>query len=417
METELYSSIDWTFPDPSESRHQWDPSLMFPSGQEDSPAWTEPHLDLDSLLSASSYPFPEPGRNSYDHDAQIDEYGVSTLGYNVQPDEQVNTSRTSTASDHPTPQRTPITRSKKPAERKRGRPRKLIQDAGMSQEERRRAQVRNAQRAYRSRKEANTSFLKQRIAQLENTIKSMGSTVLSFGGDIVRSGALDSHPELLRPLGDTVRSCLGLPGFQSSGLRGGAAAAGLIASSQSDGRGMSIAEFIDQLRITCCYQAYLVLSNPSIPDRKIERPFRFLLGLMPRKEIASYFRDALLARAGHITLEKWDHIPLYRIGGAGTHYPRSGGRFPWVEGGSSGQSDRGDEQVEEAWFDIGDLEGYLAERGVVFAEASTGGSVSRFMQRLVRAAMCLGRSPGFRRRDVEAAADEFLSSCQSYEKG
>ncbi|KAL4913322.1 hypothetical protein BDW62DRAFT_192802 [Aspergillus aurantiobrunneus] len=338
----------------------------------------------------------------------------------------------------------PKRRSSKTGEaaRKRGRPRKLIDNTGVSPDERRRMQVRMAQRAYRSRKDANVSSLKDRINQLETAVRQMSTAVISFGDDLVRSGALGSHPDLLKPLGNTVQACLALPAlphgdfdYQDEAAESTAGRKKRIPPSPSGSEGaetMEIAEFIDRLHVTCSYQAYLVCANPAVPSRRIERPFRILLSLMPRAFVAEFFKDWLLARAGQKTLDHWDHIPFFRLGGAGTHYPVSGNMhfpFPTRQGSFAVEEDvlrfpfDVQKDLEDEWFDLRDLQGYLRERQTVFPASATPMStigsglkeqatngVSRLMQRLVKGAICLGRSPGFRRRDVEAAVDEFVAS-------
>ncbi|QMW31759.1 hypothetical protein G4B84_007140, partial [Aspergillus flavus NRRL3357] len=69
--------------------------------------------------------------------------------------------------------------------RKRGRPRKALGTRmDKNKKDRRRTQVRLAQRAYRSRKEANVEFLNKRAAQLEAAAQKMGEAALKeIGGD------------------------------------------------------------------------------------------------------------------------------------------------------------------------------------------------------------------------------------------
>ncbi|KAL4978318.1 hypothetical protein BDW66DRAFT_130753 [Aspergillus desertorum] len=275
-------------------------------------------------------------------------------------------------------------------------------------------------------------------------MKQISTAVISFGDDLVRSGALDTHPELLKPLGNTVQACLSLPVIPHSenvddcrSENSGHKRRMLLPSSFSSSSDntteetltMSIPEFIDRLHVTCSYQAYLVSANPSIPQWRIERPFRIMLSLMPRAFVSEYFKDWLLARAGHKSMDHWEHIPFFRVGGAGTHYPIPSGNvhhpFPAAQSPASVQenvsaftADMGDE-AEDVWFDLGDLQGYLTERGVVFPALGSGlkeqgtTGVARLMQSLVRVAICLGRSPGFRRRDVERVVDAFLASSLS----
>ncbi|KAL4819546.1 hypothetical protein BDW67DRAFT_132920 [Aspergillus spinulosporus] len=464
MEAEFYNSMNWALTtDPTDSLFPWDlgvdADFLPRSTQADAVArpggegWGE----LDQLLSASSYPVPEAQMQPQ---AEINYNSALPLLGGLLVDND-NPSSTDSGNQHtsadesttatapaPAPRaRPPKQRASEPA-KKRGRPRKFIEDGGLNAEERRRTQVRMAQRAYRSRKEASVSSLKERISQLETAMKQISTAVISFGDDLVRSGALDTHPELLKPLGNTVQACLALPaiphsesvarpGFENAGHKRGMLPSSSCSSSDDttgEAMTMSIPEFIDRLHVTCSYQAYLVTANPSVPQRNIERPFRFLLSLMPRAFVAEYFKDWLLARAGHKSMDQWDHIPFLRIGGAGTHYLVSNGNvhYPLPSSRSSATvqedvsafaADMGGE-AEDIWFDLGDLQGYLTERRVVFPAYNPGAGtvpleglreqvatdVARLMQSLVRVAICLGRSPGFRRRDVERVVDAFLAS-------
>ncbi|KAL4779765.1 hypothetical protein BJX76DRAFT_68364 [Aspergillus varians] len=447
METELYSSINWALnTDPAESLFPWETASAWP-GQTD----TRTDAQLDLLLSASSYPMPEPplfpDQQDLEQNHPVHLYGGLFINEDDTASEQAGTQPADNDNPAAAPARSqPNTRVSKPAPpvKKRGRPRKLIEEAGVNAEERRRAQVRMAQRAYRSRKDANVSSLKERINQLEVAVKQMSTSVISLGDDIVRSGALDSHPDLLRPLGNTVQACLALPmiphgDFSDSQVElqdsspGQNRRVGYPSPSSSESADtMDISEFADRLHVTCSYQAYLVCANPAIPERRLESRFLILLSVMPRPFVAEFFKDWLLARAGHKTLDHWSHIPFFRIGGAGTHYPASGDpHFPFPNRQGSAAIQEGlsrftpdvQDELEDEWFDLGDLQGYLHERQVVFPASArsispVGGrqkdpsatSVSHLMQQLIKGAICLGRTPGFRRRDVEMAVDEFLAS-------
>ncbi|KAL6236696.1 hypothetical protein BDW75DRAFT_206281 [Aspergillus navahoensis] len=466
MEKEFYNSVNWALTtDPTDALFPWDLGVDRDgppqSTQAEAEAGARAWGDLDQLLSATSYPVPEPPLQTQaetKYNSLLPLYGgllvdndnlsSTDSGNQLTSTDEFTTATVRASGPGPRP---PKQRPSEPA-RKRGRPRKLIEDGGVNPEERRRTQVRIAQRAYRSRKEASVSSLKDRISKLEAAMKQISTAVISFGGDLVRSGALDTHPELLKPLGSTVQACLALPviphretvadyGFENPGHRRGMLPPS-SSSSSDDTTGqtmaMSIPEFVDRLHITCSYQAYLFTANPSIPQRRIERPFRILLNLMPRAFVAEFFKDWLLARAGHKSMDHWEHIPFFRIGGAGTHYPAPSENvhhpFPDARSLVSAQKDvsaftvdMGDE-VEDVWFDLGDLQGYLTERGVVFPAFGPGAElaslgpglkeqgttdVARLMRSLVRAAVCLGRSPGFRRRDVERAVDAFLASSLS----
>ncbi|PGH16921.1 hypothetical protein AJ80_04989 [Polytolypa hystricis UAMH7299] len=82
--------------------------------------------------------------------------------------------------------------------KKRGRPRLDTQDETAA--ERRRTQIRLAQRAYRLRKEATISSLNQRVAELEETVEEMSRSFLAFNDEAMNSGLLSSQPELAEQL-------------------------------------------------------------------------------------------------------------------------------------------------------------------------------------------------------------------------
>ncbi|RYO62455.1 hypothetical protein AA0116_g4829 [Alternaria tenuissima] len=76
----------------------------------------------------------------------------------------------------------------------RGRPRVDTQDATAA--DRRRTQIRLAQRAYRQRKETTISSLKNQSAQLHSIIEQMNKTFLKLNESTVKSGLLQLNPTL-----------------------------------------------------------------------------------------------------------------------------------------------------------------------------------------------------------------------------
>ncbi|KAF2006670.1 hypothetical protein P154DRAFT_222374 [Amniculicola lignicola CBS 123094] len=80
----------------------------------------------------------------------------------------------------------------------RGRPRVDTQDATAA--DRRRTQIRLAQRAYRQRKETTISSLKQQNTTLQTIIEQMNKSFLRFNDSALRSGVLQVNPGLGREL-------------------------------------------------------------------------------------------------------------------------------------------------------------------------------------------------------------------------
>ncbi|KAF2677534.1 hypothetical protein K458DRAFT_319319 [Lentithecium fluviatile CBS 122367] len=80
----------------------------------------------------------------------------------------------------------------------RGRPRVDTQDATAA--DRRRTQIRLAQRAYRQRKESTISSLKDQNTRLQNIIEQMNKSFLQFNDSALKSGLLQINPALAQQL-------------------------------------------------------------------------------------------------------------------------------------------------------------------------------------------------------------------------
>ncbi|KAE8404292.1 hypothetical protein BDV37DRAFT_115003 [Aspergillus pseudonomiae] len=440
---------------------------------------------LTSLLSASSYPIPEP---FYQHGQFPSEgYGASLsvpngflLPGSDAGERMLSLDRRTPSTDTQRPTQNAQKTTKRelnessggPTAKKRGRPRKTMDTRmGEDPEERRRMQIRLAQRAYRSRKEANITSLKGRISQLEATLEKMSSAVVSFSDNLVQSGALSSHPDIASHLRDTVQTCLALakeaskdgepesPDTSSHGEESTSSTSagpdGMPTDHNTSPRShaeqttppesgpskpispplsepiepsaMDISLFIEQLHLACVYQGYLVLSNPSVPMSRIERPFRFLFTLMDRPHLTAAFEALLHAKLSQKRLEEcYAGVPFFKLGGAGTHYARSTGQaqegekplcryqqWATIHDPLARFSPDIRKEMEGDWFDMQDLAGYLREKGVrLFSSAPsetdrklsrTPINVTRFTQTLISRGICLGRTPGFQRSDVDSA--------------
>ncbi|EED12586.1 hypothetical protein TSTA_006150 [Talaromyces stipitatus ATCC 10500] len=136
------------------------------------------------IISSSSYPIPERFERG-----RIDSnilYGGLTL---VQNEDTTRPSTPKAKSKRDTnKQGTSKSNDTKVSKRKRGRPRVLDKDENAA--ERRRTQIRLAQRAYRSRKEATISSLSQRLSVLDAAIREMNVSVGNFRNVLVGSGLL-----------------------------------------------------------------------------------------------------------------------------------------------------------------------------------------------------------------------------------
>ncbi|KAJ3485243.1 hypothetical protein NLG97_g6857 [Lecanicillium saksenae] len=168
--------------------------------------------DIERLLSSSFYP---GASSSYNHTGPSPAYSAVFLdddnGYS--PEQQTT--------DSQSPDNTRATRNKRrapPAQSKTaGTKRKS--DAGENEGpgERRRKQIREAQRAYRQRKISQTAYLEERVKQLEGAIENMSSVVLSFSEELIGSNILCCQSDLTNRLRDALATCLSLVRETGSG--------------------------------------------------------------------------------------------------------------------------------------------------------------------------------------------------------
>ncbi|GKZ47504.1 hypothetical protein AbraIFM66951_010871 [Aspergillus brasiliensis] len=422
---------------------------------------------ITSLLSACSYPVPQQIRQPQ----RRQDVHLPLLG-GIVPENQLLLYNNDTQPTQPAVKPLKGTRSNadksgSSALTKRGRPRKVAEStADEDPEERRRRQIRLAQRAYRSRKEANLSSLKDRISELEGIVEKMSTAVLSFSDVLVQSGVLASHANLTENLRDTVQTCLTLAREANNDSPQEVTT---ISPPLTDD---SLPDFVaheqhgPSAQIVELDESSSSILEPSLPmelreslklrSRNVPRFFESLeaaemdLTIMDRKRIASYFQAALNEKESRKYFEDWEEVPFFSLGGAGTHYARSSltGKSAdrpfrpgvrWVSVRSVSHFPQHlQTRLEGDWFDMGDLEGYLREHDVHLLTyppmdparprlQGTAINAARFIQgmasfvsapfvwvlhtylmvALSTNAICLGWTPGFRRRDVENA----LQSC------
>ncbi|EWZ42002.1 hypothetical protein IWW34DRAFT_731991 [Fusarium oxysporum f. sp. albedinis] len=96
-------------------------------------------------------------------------------------------------------------RSKK---RSRGRPRLDTRDE--TAQDRRRTQIRLAQRAYRNRKDTAITTLEDKVKDLEDANENMSKEFMNFFDFVLSQGMLEGAPEVARRLNDTTRKFLSL---------------------------------------------------------------------------------------------------------------------------------------------------------------------------------------------------------------
>lgn len=202
-------------------------------------------------------------------------------------------------------------------------------------------------------------MLKQRIARLEFALERQSKAVILLNDFLAEDSDIISRPHVADRLRETVKICL------DSAMYGGESDAevGQLQLKNSslgvqtptkqplcpedyskyshphidltlpnarpriqplplelDGAIVEARVFVQYLRISCLYQGFLMLKNPSVPLNALRRPFRLLLSLVQRETITSFFHNCLYARLNNNQPDKWDEIPFFRLGGAGTHY-------------------------------------------------------------------------------------------------
>jgi hypothetical protein len=200
---------------------------------------------------------------------------------------------------------------------------------------------------------------------------------------------------------------------------------------------IEVGAFIQQLLLVALYQGHLALRDTSIGLDQLQRPFGLIFSMMNRERLASYFKAELHSQLSQKPLDGWDEVPFFRLGGAGTHYADGKSTGPFIAHYQSGGAVEDPlslvsadlrTQLEGDWFDLQDLEGYIRDKNVLLvttagepakgSKVQTSINVSRFITgrcrpwfvmiiltliALVTRGVCLGRTPGFQRKDVEYA--------------
>ncbi|KAL2827819.1 hypothetical protein BDW59DRAFT_54886 [Aspergillus cavernicola] len=197
----------------------------------------------------------------------------------------------------------------------------------------------------------------------------------------------------------------------------------------------------------CLEYTYRLFSDPRSDPQEFHRVFRLVPCVKYREKMGLYL--LCLVRSGSYEPLEIPALPFYCIGGAGTHYPRlqdgkpihyENMRLPRRVLGPLSSSVSEDivsmdrekllklAGLDGSWLDCHDVVGYLREKGVIGGDVSSlsiaissnadgahpgmalpsGGvswslDVNGFFQAILRNMVILGRSPGFRLRDVEAA--------------
>lgn len=237
------------------------------------------------------------------------------------------------------------------------------------------------------------------------SVQRMSAAVFAFRDTLIQSGVLASQPEVHAHLRDTVKICQilakdatdkGHPGLTGSNPspytdRLFCRATSLAVSDPAEVLAaletpiVDVSTFIERLHKTCLYSGFRRLSDPMIGLDTLQTQFRFMLAILDRKTLASYFEAVFLARTQQTGLEEWSEIPFFSLGDAGSHYRRRTTRLSCSWGLHTSDRERTTvkdplsmlspsvrEELSGDWFDICDLEEYLREKGVRLLEVKPG---------------------------------------------
>ncbi|KAJ5604012.1 hypothetical protein N7537_006968 [Penicillium hordei] len=308
-----------------------------------------------------------------------------------------------------------------------GRPRKPAEDAKST----RRAQVREAQQAYRSRQQSQLSSLKARVEQLEDVFNHLSQTMHTFDFQVIRNGSQLSQPELFRTvelLRDDIVSHLKQADirFQESPNKQSleplqavvkkphaqvasevpmgrlkdhtlesdfwklflGSSAAIIPSTNMQALGNqsndlvpipvapSITETHTIQYATTPFTQRLYRACAESGHRFLSNPsykdedmweFGLLLQRMPRAEIRDYFARVVNAEPCHPIIDA--RFPYISLGGAGTHFLQPSSD-DFSDSFAHFQTTNGVTYLpaDEDWFDVHDVERYLLNRGIGVGE-------------------------------------------------
>ncbi|KAL2836313.1 hypothetical protein BJY01DRAFT_222195 [Aspergillus pseudoustus] len=153
-----------------------------------------------SLPNPSAFPVPRPANASQLSDD-------CTLASDILP----GAGQTPMMESQPLPPELPGATASSKTNRqrtKRGRPRIPMEEE--ISPDRRKTQIRRAQRAYRARKEATVVSLNNRIRDLETVVERLNTTFLSFSDEVLKLGLLAANPDLAQKLHQSMEQFLSL---------------------------------------------------------------------------------------------------------------------------------------------------------------------------------------------------------------
>lgn len=206
-------------------------------------------------------------------------------------------------------------------------------------QQKRRKQVRLAQRAYRYRQTSIVSSLSTRSVQLESALSDMASTMVKLRNMLSDSDASTQHPEYAslclasdrslslaidlgagQSLGPDPVNPAPLPARLPPPITAFPGQIDVLPEQVPTGDlvddcFIGYSAFIERLRISIVYFAYRAVVNKVPTPGRISRPFWLLGTVMNQDRMASFFCAAIHSRIMRTDIgREWDDVPIFTLG-------------------------------------------------------------------------------------------------------
>ncbi len=246
------------------------------------------------------------------------------------------------------------------------------------------------------------------------------SGVVSLTEQITVSGALANHPDLSTQLSDVLQTCLSSIKETSSsneedddGVGAWAPPAPLplpspvkmhlvaplptpvysprhaiLTPPNSKGHSVLLPDFLNNVIFSIVYYGYTMLADPATPWSQLTRHFQLVLTTVGRDQMTMYFASAFDAKVRRQKqLVGWNEMPLFRLGGAGTHYateaepcesdavfkhPARASVYKAITATADAFPSELHDEVEGDWFDFVDLHLFLREKAPKLRTGASG---------------------------------------------
>lgn len=117
--------------------------------------------------------------------------------------------------------------------------------------------------------------------------------------------------------------------------------------------------FAQRLYSSCIKRAYYLLTSPYADRNQVAHVFQYSFQYSDANTMISTFNTLLQTNGDYQTAY------VYRLGGAGTHYPKTQMESGVVQNVPLGEQTPFKNNNEDMWFDPRDIEGWLEENGLV----------------------------------------------------